>query len=103
MRRHATKSRLPDRVKVSAMGDSLTVRVLLFASLAERAGCRCVEVQVPGGTPVAGVWGYLPPAITGGSAPPTATRWALNGQWAAPGVPVGAGDEVAVLTPVSGG
>jgi molybdopterin converting factor small subunit len=30
-------------------------------------------------------------------------RWAVNGQWAAPGVALADGDEVAVLTPVSGG
>ena len=103
MRRHATKTPWSDRVTVSAMGDPVTVHVLLFASLAERAGARSVEVQLPGGTPVAGVWGYLPQAITGGVAPPQAMRWAVNGAWAAPGVPLAGGDEVAVLTPVSGG
>lgn len=85
------------------MGDLITVRVLLFASLAERAGVRLIEAQVPRGMPVAGLWEHLPVAATHDDPPPQGMRWAINRGWAAPGVALTDGDEVAVVTPVSGG
>ena len=85
------------------MRDPIAVRILLFASLAERAGSRVVEARVPPGMPVGGVWGHLPDPVTEGCPPPDGVRWAVNGHWAAPGVALADGDEVAVLTPVSGG
>jgi MoaE-MoaD fusion protein len=85
------------------MDDRITVTVLLFASLAERAGTRALEVVVPPGLPVGGVWAHLPAAATGGGPPPQGMRWAVNRSWASPGVALCDGDEVGVLTPVSGG
>lgn len=85
------------------MAGPINVRVLLFASLAERAGARALDLAVPLGLPVGGVWMHLPHAVTGGGPPPDGMRWAVNRSWASPGVPLRDGDEVGVLTPVSGG
>jgi molybdopterin converting factor small subunit len=49
------------------------------------------------------VWAHLPAAATGGGPPPQGMRWAVNRSWASPGVALCDGDEVGVLTPVSGG
>lgn len=85
------------------MGDVIRVRVRLFASLADAAGTRELEVSVPPSLPVGGIWQYLPDAIVHGGAPPGGMRWAVNREWAAPGVALCDGDEVGVITPVSGG
>jgi molybdopterin converting factor small subunit len=48
------------------------------------------------------VWAALPPEVRNALDPAT-TRIALNGEWADPGTPVGEGDELALVPPVSGG
>ena len=103
MRRHATKTRLPGRDRVDGVGDVISIRVRLFASLADAAGARELEVRVPAALPVGGIWTYLPDAVHRGAPPPAGMRWAVNREWAAPGVPLGEGDEVGVISPVSGG
>jgi hypothetical protein len=79
VRRHATKTWLPGGDKVNEMGD------------------------VPAALPVGGIWTYLPDAVHGGAPPPAGMRWSVNREWAAPGVPLSDGDEVGVISPVSGG
>ena len=85
------------------MGEAIRVRVRLFASLADAAGARDVALEVPVATPVGAIWGLLPEAVHGGAIPPAGVRWAINRSWAAPGAAMEDGDEVAVITPVSGG
>ncbi len=103
MRRHATKTGLPGGDRVGAVADVISIRVRLFASLAEAAGARALEVQVPASLPVGGVWTYLPEVVHRGAPPPAGMRWSVNREWAAPGAALRDGDEVGVITPVSGG
>ena len=103
MRRHGTKTGQPGRDTVGPMGDDISVRVRLFASLADAAGTRELALRVPAALPVGGIWQYLPDAVHGGGPPPDGMRWAVNREWAAPGVPLDDGDEVGLITPVSGG
>ena len=79
------------------------IRVRLFASLADAAGAREIVLEVPPSTPVGAVWALLPEAVHRGAPPPQGVRWALNHHWSLPGAPMQDGDEVAVITPVSGG
>jgi molybdopterin converting factor small subunit len=80
----------------------MTVTVLLFSALRDRAGRADVTVTVPDGTAVDGVWPWLPEAIRRDVAPP-GVRYARNDDWAAPTTPLTAGDTLALMLPVSGG
>ena len=80
----------------------IAVTVRLFASLREAAGTGRLELRLPEATPVAGVWERLPARVRRGSAP-SGSRWAVNHEWAAADRPLRDGDEVALVTPVSGG
>ena len=70
----------------------------LFAALRERAGSGGVEVELPDGAVLADVW----PALGLGDEPP-GLLFAVNRAYAERGVRLSAGDEVAVIPPVSGG
>jgi molybdopterin synthase catalytic subunit/molybdopterin converting factor small subunit len=72
-----------------------TVRVRLFAGLRERAGWSQREIDA---ATVADVW----PALGLGEEP-GGLLYAVNKEYAAPDRPLSAGDEVAVIPPVSGG
>ncbi|MGH3077989.1 MAG: molybdenum cofactor biosynthesis protein [Gaiellaceae bacterium] len=74
------------------------VRVRLFAALRERAGSGSVEVDLPDGAVVGDVW----PALDLGDEP-SGLLYAVNREYAASEVMLSAGDEVAVIPPVSGG
>jgi len=74
------------------------VRVRLFAALRERAGSGSVEVELPDGAAVGDVW----PALSLGDEPP-GLLFAVNRSYAERGERLTAGDEVAVIPPVSGG
>lgn len=74
------------------------VRVRLFAALRERAGSEEVEVELPEGARVADVLERLR-ALTGG----TPVVMAVNQEYADAGSPLHAGDELALIPPVSGG
>jgi molybdopterin synthase catalytic subunit len=80
-----------------------TVTVLLFASLAERAGTRRLEVPVSGGERVRDIrdqvvarYPQLAPAV------PT-LMYALDETYAREDAPVAAGSTLALIPPVSGG
>jgi len=73
----------------------VTVRVRLFAGLRERAGWSQREVDA---ATVADIW----PALGLGDEP-GGLLYAVNKEYAAPDRPLVAGDEVAVIPPVSGG
>jgi molybdopterin synthase catalytic subunit/molybdopterin converting factor small subunit len=74
------------------------VRVRLFAALRERAGSGSVELDLPDGAVVADVW----PALELGDEPP-GLLFARNRSYAERREPLSAGDEVALIPPVSGG
>lgn len=76
----------------------MKVRVRLFAGLRERAGSGDVEVDLPEGAAVADVW----PALALGAEPP-GILFAVNRAYADRGHALAAGDEVALIPPVSGG
>jgi molybdopterin synthase catalytic subunit/molybdopterin converting factor small subunit len=76
----------------------MKVTVRLFAGLREQAGQARREVELPPGARVADVWPLLE---LGG--PPAGLLYAVNREYAAADAPLGDGDEVALIPPVSGG
>lgn len=79
------------------------VSVLLFAGLRERAGTGRVEVEVEAGATVADVaasvkrlWPALSSCLDG-------VAVAVNHEYVSRAYPVKSGDEVALISPVSGG
>jgi MoaE-MoaD fusion protein len=76
----------------------VNVRVRLFAALRERAGAGSVEVELPEDAVVGDVW----PALGLGDEP-SGLLYALNRGYAEKTAALAAGDEVAVIPPVSGG
>ena len=84
------------------VGGAVSVR--LFAILRERAGAGELELQLPGGATVADALAELSrrPALA-----EALTRidvaTAVNREWAGPETPLHAGDELALIPPVSGG
>jgi molybdopterin synthase catalytic subunit/molybdopterin converting factor small subunit len=72
--------------------------VRLFAGLRERAGAGSVDVELPDGAVVGDLW----PALELGDEPP-GLLYAVNREYADTSLPLTAGDEVAVIPPVSGG
>jgi len=80
----------------------MKVSVRLFAGLRERAGAQHIEVELPDGAVV----GDLLAAMAGtpvGELRPGQCVVAVNREYAAVGEPIRAGDEVALIPPVSGG
>jgi molybdopterin synthase catalytic subunit/molybdopterin converting factor small subunit len=76
----------------------MKVTVRLFAGLREQAGQSRREVELPSGARVADVW----PLLELGEAPP-GLLYAVNREYAAADAPLGDGDELALIPPVSGG
>ena len=76
----------------------VNVQVRLFAALRERAGSGAVELELPEGASVADVW----PALGLGEEP-AGILFAVNRAYAERGHALVAGDEVALIPPVSGG
>lgn len=76
----------------------VNVHVRLFAGLREQAGTGSVEVEVPAGSTVSSVW----PALGLGDEP-AGLLYAVNRAYADREAALAAGDEVAVIPPVSGG
>jgi molybdopterin synthase catalytic subunit len=77
---------------------AVNVRVRLFAALRERAGAGSVDVELPDGARVGDVWG----ALALGEEPP-GILFAVNKAYAGRDAAISAGDEVALIPPVSGG
>jgi molybdopterin synthase catalytic subunit/molybdopterin converting factor small subunit len=76
----------------------LEVTVRLFAALREQAGARTRSVQLPEGSRAGDVW----PALGLGDEPP-GLAFAVNHAYTSRDTPLAAGDEVALIPPVSGG
>ena len=76
----------------------MQVRVRLFAALRERAGSGSVDVELPEGALLRDVWPVL-----GLGDEPQGLLYAVNREYAAADTRLSAGDEVAVIPPVSGG
>jgi molybdopterin synthase catalytic subunit/molybdopterin converting factor small subunit len=76
----------------------MRISVRLFAALRERAGWSQRELELPEGAVVADVWA----ALGLGDEPP-GLAYARNREYAERGQAVEAGDEVALIPPVSGG
>ena len=79
------------------------VKVLLFGAAADRAGARQVEVPVNGETTLGELWTILVDQYPGLVPMRDTLAFAINGEYAQIEDAVSAGDEVAVLPPVSGG
>jgi molybdopterin converting factor subunit 1 len=81
----------------------MRIRVRLFAMQRELVGAREVTVEVPAGARVGDAWSALValhPALEGSG---SVVRFALNSEYADPAAPLGEGDELACIPPVSGG
>ncbi|HVE69714.1 MAG TPA: molybdenum cofactor biosynthesis protein MoaE, partial [Solirubrobacteraceae bacterium] len=76
----------------------MTVRVRLFAMLRERAGADEIELELPEGARVADALARLDDLAGGLS-----LVMAVNREYAQPDAPLAAGDELALIPPVSGG
>jgi MoaE-MoaD fusion protein len=76
----------------------VNVRVRLFAALRERVGSGSVEIELPDDSRVGDIWG----ALDLGDEPP-GILFALNKAYAGRDAALSAGDEVALIPPVSGG
>lgn len=80
----------------------MTVTVRLFASYAEKLGKRVLDLSLPEGATVADVLravGQLP----GADSLPPSPLVAVNLTYAALGVSLSNGDEIAIIPPVAGG
>jgi len=82
----------------------VTVRVRLFAILRERAGRESIEVELADGATVASALAALSEhAALSGVLDRMPVRMAVNREYASPETPLGPGDELALIPPVSGG
>jgi molybdopterin converting factor subunit 1 len=79
------------------------IEVLLFGAAADQAGTRKVQLAVEGPTTLAEVWPLLADKHPDLSSMRDTLAFAINGEYAKMDEPVGPGDEVAILPPVSGG
>jgi molybdopterin synthase catalytic subunit len=79
------------------------IRVRLFAMQRELVGARELTLEVPDGASVEDVWAALVERHPGLAPGRPAMRFARNGTYVDATEPVGDGDEVAVIPPVSGG
>jgi MoaE-MoaD fusion protein len=80
----------------------MTVSVRLFAGLRERAGTDRLDVELPDGATVAELLDALADTPVGPIGPRQCVV-AINREYADAGQPIAAGDEVALVPPVSGG
>jgi molybdopterin converting factor small subunit len=80
----------------------VNVRVLLFASYAERLGLETVRVALPALATVADVLEHVR-SLPGGERIPPKPLCAVNLSHAALDTPLSEGDEVALLPPLAGG
>jgi molybdopterin converting factor subunit 1 len=80
-----------------------TARVLLFSILREHAGADALEITLPAGATAADALRAAAQQLPLLAEHPGAARVAVNRTYASDETPVRPGDELALLTPVSGG
>ena len=81
----------------------MTVRVLLFAILRDRAGVSEVPLDLPDGATVATAAEAVFEQVPGLRGAARALAYAVNRAYARPDAPLKDADEVALIPPVSGG
>ena len=81
----------------------MTVRILLFASLAERLGARELSLGLAGDATVADALDALDAQLEGLSAMRDQIAFAVNHAYVKGDHILAAGDELALIPPVSGG
>jgi molybdopterin converting factor small subunit len=86
----------------SGLPSSLTVRVLLFASYADRLGLDSVALTLPAPATVGAVLERLR-TLPGGDQLPPRPLCALNLAHVGLEAPLSGGDEIAILPPLAGG
>src|SRR6478672_2458153 len=86
------------RGHVAVSLNAMQVRVLLFAGLRERAGASSVELDLPEGALVRDALDRMHAVADG-----VPVVMAINQEYAAADAPLHAGDELALIPPVSGG
>lgn len=84
-------------------GTQQPVKVLFFGAAADLAGVREIELPPPESASLESLWVSLVERYPDLSPMRETLAFAVNGEYARSGVSVSAGDEVAVLPPVSGG
>ena len=84
------------------LSSSVTVRVLLFASYADRLGLESMALTLPAPASVGTVLEHLR-ALPGGDQLPARPLCARNLAHVGPEEPLAAGDEIAILPPLAGG
>ena len=84
-------------------GQEATVTVLLFSVLSERVGQRALDVPLPAGATGGSLLDALTEEYPALAAYRGVIRLAVNAEYASEDEPLSAGDEVALITPVSGG
>lgn len=81
----------------------MQVRVRFFAIFRERLGQSHTAIDLDGGDTIAALWSRIAAERPEIEALRAATRFAVNGAYAAPETVLHDGDEVALLPPMSGG
>jgi molybdopterin converting factor subunit 1 len=79
------------------------IKVLFFGAAADRAGTRQTEIRAENGATLAEIWPLLAERYPGLAPMRDTLAFAVNGEYARGEAVVSAGDEIAVLPPVSGG
>jgi molybdopterin converting factor subunit 1 len=79
------------------------IKVLFFGAAADRAGTREAELEVEDGLTLAEIWPLLVERHPDLAPMRDTLAFAVNDEYARANAVVSAGDEVAVLPPVSGG
>ena len=79
------------------------IRVLLFGAAADRAGTREIELPLEDGATLAEIWPLLVERHPDLAPMRDTLAFAVNGEYARGEAVLFAGDEIAVLPPVSGG
>jgi molybdopterin converting factor small subunit len=86
----------------STAASTLTVRVLLFGSYAERLGVDALDLSLESPATIDAALNRLR-SLPGGDALPERPLCALNLSQARAGAPLSEGDELALLPPLAGG
>jgi molybdopterin converting factor subunit 1 len=81
----------------------VTVTLLLFAQCREAAGRSALQLEVDDGTSISELWGTLEQVCPALGRFRQSSRIAVNREFASDTTRIAAGDELALIPPVSGG